>query len=245
MGTTASRMTILGGLAVVLLVLFFGIALGGAGFSEETNVLLSTVWSVQKPWEVFFWVTFTSLGAWYTLFGIVLVFAYLLERTARRFYAYLLISMFIVAEFVGIVAKELFGTARPDEVWVATTGPGFPSGHSLAAFAIFGALGILVWGADLSREMKKWLSGISIAIIILVGLSRITLGAHYPNDVLAGWLLGGVLVSLFYFMHRVSGLFGVKKGKPVKKDLVIKAGLVALLVAVAGMSFDLVRLVIG
>jgi undecaprenyl-diphosphatase len=86
--------------------------------------------------------------------------------------------------------KNLIGRPRPFESWQALScimAPpdkfSFPSGHTMTAFAVWGALFIGLPG----------LSHIYLAIAVLIGLSRIFLGLHYPSDVLAGALLGGAI----------------------------------------------------
>lgn len=65
---------------------------------------------------------------------------------------------------------------------VAAQGYSFPSTHSAAVTALF---------IPLAYEVKKkWMWFASVAIIILVGVSRAINGMHYPTDILAGWILG-------------------------------------------------------
>ena len=86
--------------------------------------------------------------------------------------------------------KHLIGRPRPFESWQALScimAPpdkfSFPSGHTMTAFAVWGTLFVGLPG----------LSHVYLAIAILIGLSRIFLGLHYPSDVLAGALLGGAI----------------------------------------------------
>ncbi len=84
--------------------------------------------------------------------------------------------------------KNLIGRPRPFEAWQELTGMmappdkfSFPSGHTMTAFAVWGAL--LVGMPALSHAY--------LVIAFLIGLSRIFLGLHYPTDVLVGAILGG------------------------------------------------------
>ncbi len=66
---------------------------------------------------------------------------------------------------------------------------GVPSGHAQNA--------VTIWGIIASSFRKKWLWAVAIALMLMIGLSRLFLGAHFPHDVLAGWLVGLVLLVLF------------------------------------------------
>ena len=68
------------------------------------------------------------------------------------------------------------------------TGYSFPSGHSQTAGTFFGALGL--------RWRKAWIWAAGIVTMLLIGISRLYLGVHYPKDVAAGLLLG--LASAYF-----------------------------------------------
>ena len=73
-----------------------------------------------------------------------------------------------------------------DPMNITAQGYSFPSGHSTAAAALYGSI---------ARFMKKWFWLIpAIVLPLLVGISRIVVGAHYPTDVLGGWILGAAAV---------------------------------------------------
>ncbi|MGT2895360.1 phosphatase PAP2 family protein [Streptococcus entericus] len=95
--------------------------------------------------------------------------------------------------------KLIYARPRPSlSHLVAASGYSFPSGHATGAMLIFGSLLVII-----SQRMPKgWFkilvqTGLMI-LIVLVGLSRIYLGVHYPSDVLAGFVLGFGVLHLLY-----------------------------------------------
>jgi membrane-associated phospholipid phosphatase len=103
--------------------------------------------------------------------------------------------MLLVAQFTNTIFKLLGQGARP--YWFDTrvkalsteTSFGMPSGHSQSSAGIFGLLAV--------KLQRRWVTVAALVGIFLVGLSRIYLGVHFLTDVLAGWLIGGLLVWVF------------------------------------------------
>jgi membrane-associated phospholipid phosphatase len=116
---------------------------------------------------------------------------YLLWRRQRYQLLALLLSVF-GGMLLNVLLKNVFHRARPrfDDQILTLTSYGFPSGHTMAATCFYGALAALViW------KLKGWhwrLAAVAIAglLIMLVGFSRIYLGAHYLSDVLGAMAEG-------------------------------------------------------
>jgi undecaprenyl-diphosphatase len=98
---------------------------------------------------------------------------------------------------VSTVLKALVGRPRPPLAsLVAVTGSSsFPSGHAMLAAAVYLTLGVLLAGIARPRRVKVYVLAVASLLVVLVGLSRIYLGVHYPTDVLAGWV-GGLAWAL-------------------------------------------------
>lgn len=75
-----------------------------------------------------------------------------------------------------------------DVMDIKAQGFSFPSGHSTNAATLYGSI--------ISFVKKTWVRVACVAIILLVGMSRVALGCHYPTDVLCGWTLGVCIVIL-------------------------------------------------
>ena len=76
----------------------------------------------------------------------------------------------------------------------AAQGWSFPSGHSTSTVTSFGS--VAAYGK------KKWLLIPAVLLPLLVGFSRVTVGAHYPTDVLAGWLVGLLAILFVRFLEK-------------------------------------------
>lgn len=94
-----------------------------------------------------------------------------------------------------------FGFKWPRPFWVTPqvtnfaegSGFGFPSGHAQNAASVWGLL-----AASTKKKGLRWIAG---AAIILIGFSRMVLGVHFTHDVLAGWLVGLILLGLFLVLE--------------------------------------------
>ena len=79
----------------------------------------------------------------------------------------------------------------------------YPSGHVLEALTIYGIIAVLLWRSALPTAVRVALPLLFAALVVLVAIARVAVGAHYPSDVLAG-LLGGIgVVALFAWVTGV------------------------------------------
>jgi undecaprenyl-diphosphatase len=131
---------------------------------------------------------------WAALVGVIALVLLLLN--GLRVAGLLLIAALL--QDVGAVLKLLIGRARPSEgsveVWNQVTSHSFPSGHTLGATLVFGFLILALQHTELNIAMKRALQGACLTWIVLMGLGRMTLGAHWPTDVLGAYLFGAFLL---------------------------------------------------
>lgn len=95
---------------------------------------------------------------------------------------------------LSFLLKHVFDRPRPDLVapMAYTISASFPSGHALLAASTYLTLGVLLARVQPNRALKAYLMFLAMLLTLIVGLSRIYLGVHWPTDVLAGWTVGAV-----------------------------------------------------
>ncbi len=82
--------------------------------------------------------------------------------------------------------------------------PSFPSGHALYAATVFGGLAVLLTVRIRNFPLQLAIWFVAISLILLVGISRVYLGVHYPSDVLAGYAIGIIWVTAVAFGDRLA-----------------------------------------
>src|SRR5690606_12093393 len=134
----------------------------------------------------------TALGgnAVLTLLTLAVVGYLLLD--GKRKVALVLIIASLGALGVSTLLMYTIAPERPDlvphhtKVYTAS----FPSGHSMLSASTFLTMGALLARVQKRKRMKAYILLVAITATLLVGLSRIYLGVHWPTDVLADWTAG-------------------------------------------------------
>ena len=120
----------------------------------------------------------------------------------------LLVASGVLPLLLNLGLKEWVARPRPDAdlALVEETGYAFPSSHTVVAVAFYGALIYLLgqWDAFPNRPwIRRAIQGALALLILAVGASRVYVGAHWPSDVIGGFLFGGLCLAALVAVHRM------------------------------------------
>lgn len=134
----------------------------------------------------------TSLGG-VTVLSLMtaLATAYLLISRRYKIAAFTLGSI-VGGWLVSSALKVIIARPRPDIVphLVDVRDLSFPSGHAMLSAITYLTLGALLSRTQTTRATRLFMIGAALFLTLIVGLSRVFLGVHYPTDVLGGWCAG-------------------------------------------------------
>lgn len=200
-------------LPLILVAIFVVLAFSYGLFAAFDETIIKLVRKIPSDFQPFM-EKVSILGNFYEDIIIILLIA--AWELFRRNYNRALISALTLTAFpLFFLVKETVSRARPTGEFIIASGlPGysFPSGHAVTSAVAFGLLAIILF-SHLPKPWKHIALAACITLIVVIGISRVYLGAHYPTDVIAGWLLAfsvlGVLRALSIFIasrttHKVS-----------------------------------------
>lgn len=205
---------LIAGLIGVLPFLFFAII----GFSDWTNVTAQDYkigaffYDLREPMRTMIATAITRLAdreaqTIVTVAVTVLLIAFKKWRIGLWYG----LTVLLGADFLNSGVKDIYERVRPDQIdhLVQQGGYAFPSGHAMGSMIVYGGILFLILRylktARRQTSGVKWLLIILFGLLILlIGLSRIYLGVHYPSDVIGGFSLG------FAWMCLSIGLLGLR-----------------------------------
>jgi undecaprenyl-diphosphatase len=144
----------------------------------------------------------TGLGGTTILTFVTLAAIAYLLMTRKRHAALLVLAAVGGGMLMSTLLKLGFARPRPDLVphsaRVYTSS--FPSGHAMLSAVTYLTLGALLARVQPRRRIKAFFLGLAILLTIVIGMSRVYLGVHWPSDVLAGWCGGAAWEALCWFV---------------------------------------------
>jgi len=206
--------------------IFLGIAdevMEGDTLSLDERVLLAmrvagdTGTPVGPAWVEESFRDFTGLGG-VAVLGLLTAatLGYLWLQNLRRAAVYLLVAIG-TGLLVSLALKAGFHRPRPDLIshgsMVYTSS--FPSGHSMLSAIVYLTGGAMLALLHRRRTVRVYIFACAVLATVLVGISRVYLGVHWPTDVLAGWSAGAAWAALCWLIgRRLQALGRLEQGAP-------------------------------
>lgn len=142
------------------------------------------------------------LVVWAVLAGIAL-------WQLRRPWAGMLAVLTMLGQPVNLAMKVISPRTRPVQgvihVILPAVGFSFPSGHAMVAAMFFGFLAMVAWIHLPDRGLRIALTAMLAFMPVVIGASRIYLGAHWFSDVIAGWTAGLFFLLVFAGIYKMIG----------------------------------------
>lgn len=139
------------------------------------------------------------------ILGVIMVFK------KQKWKALFLIFFVGIGGLVNLLLKWIFKRQRPTAYrLIGERGYSFPSGHSMVSLIFYGMI-VCLFVSNTGWVLKTISSLLIFSLVMLIGISRVYLGVHYPSDILAGFTAGEILLTIGFIIYEV--FMRMKKGK--------------------------------
>lgn len=182
----------------IVIIFFFFLFLGIAGGISNPLAIDRKIYELltknMSSFSTTFFKCITNFGS--ALYLIIITLLLLLLKNKKIAFA----SAINLAVSFGFnqLLKAVFSRARPSGIsLIKETGYSFPSGHAMVSMAFYGFLIYLIYKSNWKKQHKIICITLLSILILAIGLSRIYLGVHYASDIIAGFSMGIVYLSIF------------------------------------------------
>lgn len=162
--------------------------------SNFDYTLIHWIQAIGSRWEPVAYFLSHGVGSYPIMLAVFFVALLVIDKWRA---AVELLIVTVVSFGILTALKHYFGIDRPYVIdpfltyYDTETSFALPSGHALMSTVILG------WVALRHPKSHTLLWG-SIILVVLIGASRVYLGVHYPSQVVAGWLIGTLIIYIFY-----------------------------------------------
>ncbi|QKS45823.1 phosphatase PAP2 family protein [Paenibacillus cellulosilyticus] len=164
-----------------------------AAFDNELTTLVLRIYSPEAT-TVMKGFTFAGSSLCVTIIAILIIIMLLVIGYRRELIFYM--GVIVCSGLLNLVLKMIFHRARPDlHRIVEATGYSFPSGHSMSAFTLYGITIYFLWKHARHAWLRVTIVLVGAVMILMIGISRIYLGVHYPSDVIGGYVIAAAWLT--------------------------------------------------
>lgn len=209
---------------ILFLLLAYVVKVQGAGTLVINDAIYHLFRGIRNVEIDNIMLAFTLLGQKQVLLPvIVILFAWFIFKKRIRTGLHLLAMGFLAAGSV-YVFKHLIASPRPVGIFLSPETYSMPSGHATLA-TVFWIGCVFFLTQQMQQRLRALLYATSILLVLLIGISRLYLGAHWFTDVLAGWLLGATVLMVIIISYQR------KEEQPINRLHFVLISLVSLCIS--------------
>lgn len=169
------------------------------GFDQQASALISDLNSTSTT-KLMLILTFFG-SAIFIIPGYFLLAAIIYYFTKNRILSIIIIVIGLLSRLLLYLIKNIFQRDRPLAPLIEdVSGFSYPSGHSFSSFALYGLITYFIWKSNIKKRLKWIFSILLILFAVSIALSRVYLNVHYASDVIAGFCLSLIWLSLSFFI---------------------------------------------
>ncbi|WP_051273273.1 phosphatase PAP2 family protein [Desulfotruncus alcoholivorax] len=191
-----------------ILAIFFAVLARAVVLNKTTafdNAVIQFIRQFTDPYLTSVMKNITLFGNTGTLYVLVPAFVILFLITRRPVSEPLILTVSTLGGWFLIeTLKNFFHRSRPGEnPLVPASGFSFPSGHALMGIVVYGCLALIIYSYfRRSSSIRRLIALVAVVFIIMIGISRIYLGVHYPTDILGGYAVGLAWLNICFFAKK-------------------------------------------
>ena len=188
---------------------FIAFAISNESIAPFDTAVIGFVQGLEIMWLTTFMKFISWIGSGYFVAPIAVIgFVVLFFVLHNRPQAFLFIVVIAGSVIFNSLLKKYFKRERPEiHRIIEENGLSFPSGHSMMAIALYAIFVFIAWHYIKTLGGRAVLLLLSAFMIIIIGTSRIYLGVHYPSDVIGGFAVSALWVTIAvtvysYFLNK-------------------------------------------
>jgi len=166
------------------------------------------IYGLRNAFWDFIFINITKMGNITIILIIVIALLLKINRKNQEILSLTVILTVLSNQLIKLIVKR----PRPNHIrLIRQAGYSFPSGHSMISIAVYGFLLYYIQKKYKKKYSKVIISTILVLLIIMIGISRVYVGVHYPSDIVGGYFLSIYILKMVIYFSRKN------KGSLIKK----------------------------